>query len=269
MHILDLGQQDETLLLFGGNYSNLQATLALIEKAQQLGIPANRCINTGDIVAYCANPNETTEALMEWGNVNMKGNCEVSFSQNQDDCGCGFSEGTQCDLLSKAWFDFANQRLKQEHRTWFNELPDGIVLNHHSKKVQFVHGSVTQINQFLYDSSDSILFDEQFANSDADIVVAGHSGVPFTKTVGNRIWHNTGALGMPANDGTQRVWYSILNEGVLSHHALNYDYQLAQQEMLTAGLTQGYHDCLENGLWPSTDVLPQKETADSGKPLSL
>ena len=37
-----------------------------------------------------------------------------------------------------------------------------------------------------------------------DGVIGGHCGLPFTKVVGDRLWHNPGAIGMPANDGTPR-----------------------------------------------------------------
>lgn len=269
MQILELGQQDQPLLLFGGSYSNLQATQALIERADELGIANKDCINTGDIVAYCANPVETTDALMSWGNVNMKGNCEVSFAENQNDCGCGFDEGTQCDLLSKAWFDFASEQLNARHRNWFAQLPDQIKLSHHGKKVQFVHGSVNQINQFIFASNEHSVFEQQFQNSDADIIVAGHAGIPFSKHINGRVWHNTGAIGMPANDGTQRVWYSILKEGQLFHHFLEYDYQQAADKMKQSGLTQGYHLALVEGRWPSTDILPAKEQAATGSALLL
>ena len=37
-----------------------------------------------------------------------------------------------------------------------------------------------------------------------DAIIGGHSGLPFTQTLGSRLWHNPGAIGMPANDGTPR-----------------------------------------------------------------
>ena len=51
-------QQDATrvegdLLFFGGPYSNLEATEALLAEAVRLGIPPERIICTGDLAAYC------------------------------------------------------------------------------------------------------------------------------------------------------------------------------------------------------------------------
>jgi hypothetical protein len=41
------------ILVFGGPYSNLRAVDALRERALKLGIVADHCICTGDVVAYC------------------------------------------------------------------------------------------------------------------------------------------------------------------------------------------------------------------------
>ena len=43
---------DGPLLVFGGPYSNLQATRAVLDEAARRGIPAERVICTGDVVAY-------------------------------------------------------------------------------------------------------------------------------------------------------------------------------------------------------------------------
>jgi hypothetical protein len=86
-------------------------------------------------------------------------------------------------------------------------------------------------------------------------------------TIGDRLWHNSGVIGMPANDGTPRVWYLVLTptkDGVsISHHALNYDHAAAAR-MRAEPLPAGYAHCLETGLWRSLDVLPGQEKAATG-----
>ena len=47
---------DETMLIFGGPYSNYAATVAMQNRATELGILAERVICTGDIIAYCGEP---------------------------------------------------------------------------------------------------------------------------------------------------------------------------------------------------------------------
>ena len=104
-----------------------------------------------------------------------------------------------------------------------------------------------------------------------DGVIAGHSGIPFTELIGAKLWHNAGAIGMPANDGTPRGWFSLLiptGEGLrIEHHALDYEHRSAARKMRAAGLPAGYAEALETGRWPSLDVLPPAERQATGRPI--
>jgi hypothetical protein len=91
--------------------------------------------------------------------------------------------------------------------------------------------------------------------------------------IDGRLWHNPGAIGIPANDGTPRVWFSVLQPvagGVeIRHLPLNYDFSEAAAAMRKAGLPAGYSGAMESGLWPSTDVLPPAELAGTGLVIEL
>ncbi|MBH62570.1 MAG: hypothetical protein CL569_08995 [Alphaproteobacteria bacterium] len=97
MHI---GTIETPVLVFGGPYRNLGATQALLDRAVALDIPPERMICAGDTVAYCAEPEATTDVIRTSGMHVVMGNCEESLSEDADDCGCGFTEGSVCDTLS-------------------------------------------------------------------------------------------------------------------------------------------------------------------------
>jgi hypothetical protein len=84
--------------------SNLQATAAVLLEAQRRNIPRTHVICTGDVVAYCADPQQTVEAVRAAGVVVLQGNCEASLGQRAVDCGCGFDAGSACSLLAVAWY---------------------------------------------------------------------------------------------------------------------------------------------------------------------
>jgi len=56
---------------------------------------------------------------------------------------------------------------------------------------------------------------ERFADRyNADIIIATHTGLPWARALSNnRLFVNCGVLGRPANDGTTRVGYTILDAG--------------------------------------------------------
>jgi hypothetical protein len=82
---------------------------------------------------------------------------------------------------------------------------------------------------------------------------------------------HAGVIGMPANDGTPRAWFSVLTPNdddiVIEHHALEYDYSSAAAKMREHGLPEGYAAALETGLWPSCDILPAEELKVRGQPI--
>jgi predicted phosphodiesterase len=266
----DLGRLDGPVLLFGGNYSNRQATEALIVEARRLDIPSSNVICTGDIAAYCAEPQETVALMRDWGVAVVMGNCEESLAAGAADCGCGFEAGTMCSALSDAWYRYSLAHLDRTAADWMGTLPRSIRFTAGGRRFLCIHGGVRVINRFVFTSqSDAIA--EELDHADADCVIAGHCGIPFTARLGDRVWHNAGAIGMPANDGTPRTWYSLLTPAAdglrLEHRPLAYDYAAAAAAMRAAGLPGGYARGLETGLWPSEDVLPAAERSLRGQPI--
>ena len=274
MHCQDLGALDGPLLLFGGPYSNLQATQALRIEADRLGIPPSRVICTGDVVAYCGDPVATVDEIRDWGCHVVLGNCEESLGRDGEDCGCGFAPGSACDLLSVKWFAHAQASLSAEQKSWMAALPHPLRCTLNGLRIAVVHGHPDDLSGWVFASTEADHKAMALDDLDADVVIAGHSGLPFTTPLPDgRLWHNPGVIGMPANDGTPRVWYSILeptaNGLTLDHRALPYDHAAAQAAMAAAGLPDGYRKALGDGLWPSLDVLSPTEAAMAGQALSF
>lgn len=261
MRVADLGELNGPVLLFGGPYSNLPALEALIAEAARRAIPPGGMICTGDVVAYCAQPAETVARIRALGCAVVAGNCERQLASGAPDCGCGFEDGTACDLLSAGWYGFADARAGAEDRRWMRDLPDLAVFRHGGKRYGVVHGGVTDIARFLWSVSPDDAFAQEMAAfariaGPVDAIVAGHCGIPFVRHLGAGTWINAGVIGMPPNDGRPQTRYAVLSEGEVAVIELNYDAAAAQAAMQTAGLTQGYHTALCSGYWPSEDVLP-------------
>ncbi len=269
----DLGRFDTPLLVCGGAYSNLEALEALFDAAARLGIANDHIIHTGDVIAYCADAAAAAELLRRSGAHAIQGNVEESLAASLPDCGCGFNEDSLCDKLAAEWFSYADAHTGPELRRWMGLLPHHLTFELAGARLRAVHGSVQEINRFVFASQPDDVFDAEFAYADADIVIAGHSGIPFTRRAGSRIWHNSGSLGLPANDGTPRVWFSVLHpegQGIrIEHHALEYDHARTQSKMIEAGVCTEYAETLSSGVWPSLDVLPEAERQAAGKPLDL
>lgn len=267
---------DDTLplLIFGGPYSNLEATVAMRALAARLGIPPGNVICTGDVVAYAAAPEETVQLIRDWGIAVVAGNCEEQLAEGADDCGCGFTEGSVCDLLSRGWYPYALDQTSDESRVWMGSLPERIDVAYAGAKICLLHGGADQNNKFLFASEREELeaeFASVNAKSPADLVIAGHAGIPFIAPLSQGYWINAGVIGMPANDGTHDGWYALVSHksGDLNVELrrLAFDYIAAAAAMRRAGHANGYARTMITGVWPSHDILPEHELSDTGKAL--
>ena len=267
-----LGEIDQPVLVFGGPYGNWQATEAVLARADDLGIPPERIVCTGDTVAYCGDAVRTVAALRQSGIHVVMGNCEESLGLERQDCGCGFEEGSDCDLLSVQWFAYSQKILGDDDKIWMSSLPRKLTFGMNGRTLAVIHGGADNLSQFIFRSSSANVKNSDLDNLGVDGVIAGHCGLPFTDTIENRVWHNAGVIGMPANDGTPRTWYSVLNPtpgGIeINTHSLDYDHEAAAARMFELGLPEAYARTLTDGLWPNMDVLPENERTECGQSLA-
>ncbi|WP_020675171.1 metallophosphoesterase family protein [Geopsychrobacter electrodiphilus] len=268
---LNLGPLNGPVLVFGGPYSNFAATLAMRQRAKELAIPPARVICTGDVIAYCAEPQETLQLIRDWGIAVVQGNCEESLGADAPDCGCGFDEGTTCSLLSVEWYQYATQRVSADERHWMQNLPKSLSFELAGKRVRVVHGGVRQINRFIFPSTPEAVKRKELVLAGSDVLIGGHSGIPWGEKIDNRAWLNSGVIGMPANDGSADGWYLLLSPESdnirCSWRRLSYAADQSRHTMCNAGLQSGYAEALTTGLWPSMDVLPADERARRGDPI--
>lgn len=259
--IKDLGEIDGDMLLFGGAYSNISALDAVLRVAWASDIPAQNCIFTGDVVAYGADASRCAKALARFGCPAILGNCEAQLLAGSADCGCGFEDGTACDIASKTWFDHASKQIGDKADSFWGDWPDWLTFTHSGKRYAVIHGGARNVAQFIWPSDPTEIFETEFAAIEAETgpingVVCGHSGIAFERITGDHRWINAGVIGMPPHDGRRATRYAILGEDGVRFHALDYDFEDSAKAMEKAGLVQGYETGLRTGLWPSEDILP-------------
>ncbi|MGI9297999.1 MAG: metallophosphoesterase family protein [Gammaproteobacteria bacterium] len=259
----------DVLLSFGGIYGNLHALRALASAESEADSATTVC--AGDLAAYCADGAAVCEMMRRRfaAATIVRGNCERAIAADEDECGCGFAPGSACERLSAGWYPHAKRSIPAADRKWMGALPPRVFRQFGGRKIAVLHAAADSDNRFIFASSPAA---EKRAIMDelrADAVIAGHSGIPFTQNIGGKIWHNSGALGMPANDGTPRVWYAkwIREAGGvrITHRFLEYDFAAAQKAMADAGLSAEYRIALQTGIWPSDEVLPPAERAMQGR----
>lgn len=273
-----LGTLHGKLLVFGGPYSNFQALWELQRIAERLGISPQNIICTGDVVGYCAQPEESVQLVKSWGISCISGNVEQNIVSGEDDCGCNYTEGGRCDTFSRTWFPYAVRSLSADSVRWMADLPQHLRFSYAGKSVAVVHGSPDQVSEFVFASTPWTTKEKHFQATATDVILAGHAGLPFADVrvsdVQNELfWLNAGVIGMPANEGTPCVWYLLLDDadGTFSYsfESFTYDNVLANQLMQENDLPDAYAKTLLTGIWDNCEILPEAEKALQGVPLLL
>jgi hypothetical protein len=113
----------EPLLVFGGPSSNLEATKAILEEARRQAIPPGNIVCTGDLAAYCADPQGVIDLLRNSGIRILMGDCEEALAAQATECGCGFAADSVCAALSGQWYPYADRNIDAEGRLWIGSLP--------------------------------------------------------------------------------------------------------------------------------------------------
>ena len=73
------------LLVFGGPYSNLEAAKALLAEAHRRAVPPGNIVCTGDLAAYCADPQAVIDLVRNAQIHVLMGNCEESLAARAAD----------------------------------------------------------------------------------------------------------------------------------------------------------------------------------------
>jgi len=245
------------LIVVGGIYSNVEALkkfLNIIQKPIYKNIPV---INTGDIFAYFSEPDQAIDLVKKNNFLSIMGNCEESIAFDANDCGCGFKKNSACDLLTTQWFPYSKRNISFKNKQWLKKLPYEIIIKYKSKKYLVCHGSPRKINEFILPSTSKTVIKNLLKNYNG--VIAGHSGIPFTRYLKDRFWHNSGAIGLPPNDGTNKGWYSIidLENGAIEHKSFTYNHLSTFKKMMKIKLNVHYAKTLKSGYWPSTDIFKE------------
>jgi predicted phosphodiesterase len=251
------------VLLFGGVYSNLQALEAMAEVAKNENIDPENCISTGDIVGYCAQPEETIQFFKNWKAKSIAGNVEIQLSENAEDCGCEFTKGSRCDDFSQMWYPYAKSRLTRDSLDFIKKLPEFIQFKFANKNITVLHGSYFNTSEFIFKSTPWEEKAPSFEATKSDVIVSGHCGLPFNDSQDDLLWLNPGVIGMPANDGKSAVWYVILeeknNELTFEHKWLTYNFTLTNSLMLKNDLPNEYAKTIVTGIWDNMEILPEVE----------
>jgi putative phosphoesterase len=227
-------------------HANLHALEAVWADLEAQRPDAAYCL--GDLVGYGAFPNEVIAFVRDRKVPTIMGNYDEGVGFDLDDCGCVYrtiEERTRGDE-SLRWSRAATT---PENKGYLRDLPPQIRLEGRKPSLLLVHGSPRKINEYLYEDRPTATFERLAALAGADVLVFGHTHLPYVKRVGSTLFVNGGSVGKP-RDGDPRAGYALLylDRGVrVDFRRVVYDVDSAAQAVVRAGLPPHFAELLTTG----------------------
>lgn len=194
-------------------HSNVYALKKVLSDIQKRDIDMTVC--TGDLVGYGTRPNEVIETLRKEKILTIMGNYDEAIGNFKIICGCDYPDPKDAEKAGLS-MHFTGQETTQENKVYLRNLPKEAVFTFNNKTIRFVHGSTRLINEYLKENSKES--DEVMSELAEDILVCGHTHIPYAKYYGEKLLVNAGSVGKPKTNrpDANYVIIDIKNEDELA-----------------------------------------------------
>jgi len=237
------------VLLISDIHSNLEALEACLAAAPAYDL----VVNLGDVVGYCASPNEVIARSRELGTIFVRG--------NHDKAVCGLMSLKDFNPVAALAAEWTRAQLTPGNLEWLRSLPQGPVEVERLPDVQLVHGSPVDEDDYVVTARDAV---EPILVARMPTTFFGHTHLqgsfaandeyvdtyrPAYETVGQsesvvvslkeglRYLVNPGSVGQP-RDGDWRAGFAIFDSDarVVTFCRVPYNLKSAQDRIVAAKL---------------------------------
>lgn len=173
----------EKIAFISDIHSNLPALKAVIEDIRSKGVDKIYCL--GDISGYHSQPNRVIELLKEEEVISIKGNHDMVITEQK------FNREKPGDFV--LWWNY--DQLTRENREYLQNLPEELVISWEGLLIKIVHGSPESIEEYIREGSREAK--KYLGSLHEDILICGHTHIPYIIQERGKYLLNTGSVGKP------------------------------------------------------------------------
>ncbi len=215
-------------------HSNLQALREVALKIEAGSVDMTVC--AGDVVGYGADPNACCEAVRRLTQVSILGNHDVAALRHDPS---GMNPYAAAAALWTA------HELSENARSYLLSLKESARIDAQRRVLAMHHGSLDSIWEYLYEED---VAEEMLRKADANVLIFGHTHVPYVKKLERGLIVNPGSVGQP-RDHDPRASLALVDTNPLSCSIVRvqYDIEGAAEAIIEAGLPRILAKRLEVG----------------------
>jgi putative phosphoesterase len=223
--------------LIGDAHGNLHALEAVLREIRRRRVDA--IWNLGDAVGYGPFPEEVVVRLRQAGALSIAGNFDLRvLDADPRDPEAG---RTSVDKwIAPVW---AHENLSPSSLRYLASLPRERRLFAEGRKILLIHGSPASNTERLEPTASPDRLAELATMARAELVLFGHSHIPFVRQADGVTFVNPGGVGR-SDDGDPRASYAVLDArkgGVrVTHHRVTYDLRAAVDALMRRGLPESF-----------------------------
>lgn len=161
-------------------HGNLEALEAVLADLHAREIESVLCL--GDLVGYGPFPDETAARIRELKIPTVLGCWDEGIAQENEDCGCEFISAEEGQLGAAAYL-WTMLHVAEGTKNYLDTLPFGLAYDLPCGRLVAVHGSPLSTSEYLTESTHELVLFERAARAGCDILVCGHTHVPYVKQV--------------------------------------------------------------------------------------
>jgi putative phosphoesterase len=245
--------EHEAFLLIGDVHANLPALEAVLEDASNRGV--STIWNVGDLTGYGAFPDEVVRRLRKEDTQSVVGNYDLKVlkvKEKKEE-----EEEKKEPPEDRNAIKWTYDNLSKKSRKYLKSLPEELRLEAGGKRTLLTHRSPSQGDKQIGHETPDESLRELAHLTDADVIIFGHSHLPFSRQVDGVWFINPGGTGRQ-DDGDPRASYAILqvNPFEVNHYRVAYDASIAAAAIRKNGLPEVFAQMILQGRSP--DAVAQE-----------
>jgi putative phosphoesterase len=227
-------------------HSNILALEAVLKDIERQQVDQVYC--AGDLVGYAPFPNEVIELIRQKQIPTVMGNYDDGIGFMRFICGCDYKD-EKAQALGEKSIVWTKAHTTEENKDFLRNLPSEIRFTVDGKKVLLVHGSPNRLNEYITENIPRDYALDLIELNDADILICGHTHIPFKMVLKDKLLINVGSVGKPKH-GEPSARYSTVDFGAdieVEFHKVPYDYEAVAKAIEESDLPNEFAALIRSG----------------------
>lgn len=228
------------MLVISDIHSNYTALKTVLESAE----PFDGVFFTGDIVGFGPHPNQCVDAIRKLDVKSVMGNHDSAIIRN--DYSSYPVEVGKANSINRSMITPVTLE-------WVMSQPETLDFGIEGLKVSLIHSNpFTPLRGYVY-QWDAIKLSGEFQGlTGADLLILGHTHIPYIYRTRGFTILNPGSVGLPRDESRASFMYLDIQDGEfdVTHVRIEYDYDANSDAMSILGLPEQFVERMRTGPSP-------------------